>query len=194
LRVLAINGSPREKGNTYLMLKRVCDSLRAAGMEIEWAYLHGAGIAPCGACMICTQVKDGKCHGEDDAANELIDRTRNADVILLGSPVYFGSLTGQMKAYMDRVGFVSKMGDNFLRRKIGAAVVPARRAGQLLTFAELNMWFLINGMIVPGSSYWNVGIGSEEGEVLKDSEALLTLDELARNIVWLADRLREGQS
>jgi len=191
VRVLAVNGSPREKGNTYLMLKRVCDPLSTAGMEIDWAYLHAAGIAPCGACLSCAKTMDGRCYGEDDAANELIDRTRNADVILLGSPVYFGSVTGQIKAYMDRVGFVSRMGDNFLRRKIGAAVVPARRAGQLLTFAELNMWFLINGMIVPGSSYWNVGAGRAEGDILKDNEALLTLDELAKNIIWLADRLRD---
>ncbi len=189
VRVLAVNGSPREKGNTCLMLQRVCEQLSAAGMEIDWAYLHGAGMAPCAACMICSEIKDGRCHGEDDAANELIDRTRKADVILLGSPVYFGSVTGHIKAYMDRVGFVSKTGDNFLRRKIGAAVVPARRAGQLFTFAELNMWFLINGMIVPGSSYWNVGVGREEGEILKDGEALATLDELGKNIVWLAKRV-----
>ncbi|HOA75607.1 MAG TPA: flavodoxin family protein [Phycisphaerae bacterium] len=189
MRVLAVNGSPREHGNTYLMLKRVCDRLAGAGMEIDEINLHLKNIAPCGACMICVQTKDGQCHGENDAANELIDRTRRADIILLGSPVYFGSLTGQMKAYMDRVGYVSRQGDNFLRRKIGAAVVPARRAGQLFTFAELNMWFLINGMIVPGSSYWNIGFGRREGEVSEDAEAMATLDELAENILWLAGKV-----
>jgi multimeric flavodoxin WrbA len=190
MRVLAVNGSPREHGNTHLMLKRVCDRLAGAGMEIDEVYLHAKGIAPCGACMICVQTKDGQCHGENDAANEVIDRTRRADIILLGSPVYFGSLTGQIKAYMDRVGFVSRQGNNFLRRKIGAAVVPARRAGQLFTFAELNMWFLINGMIVPGSTYWNIGFGRREGEVSEDAEAMATLDELAENILWLAGRVR----
>lgn len=189
MRVLAVNGSPRERGNTYLMLRRVCDRLAAAGMEIDEVNLHAVGIAPCAACMICVQTKDGQCHGENDAANELIDRSRRADVILLGSPVYFGSLTGQIKAYMDRVGFVARQGDQFLRRKIGAAVVPARRAGHLFTFAELNMWFLINGMVVPGSSYWNVGFGRGEGEVSEDAEAMATLDQLAENIVWLAGQL-----
>lgn len=193
MRVLAVNGSPREKGNTHLMLKRVYDRLAAAGATVDEAYLHGVGIAPCGACMACAKTRDGKCYGEDDAANDLIDRTQCADVVLLGSPVYFGSLTGQIKSYMDRVGFVSRMGNQFLERKIGAAVVPARRAGQLFTFAELNMWFLINGMIVPGSSYWNVGAGREEGEILKDAEAMTTLDNLADNILWLAGRLGMGE-
>ncbi len=190
MRVLSVNGSPREHGNTHMMLRRVCDRLAAAGVTVDTAYLHGLGIAPCDACMCCMETKDGLCHGPQDACNDLIARSRAADVILLGSPVYFGSLTGQIKAYMDRVGFVSRVSDGFLRRKIGAAVVPARRAGQLLTFAELNMWFLINGMVVPGSSYWNVGQALREGDIAQDQEALATLDELARNIQWLLERTR----
>lgn len=186
MRVLSVNGSPRKQGNTHIMLHRVCESLSDAGAEIEEVYLHGMDLSPCAACMRCVEINDGHCHGEDDDCNELIEQSRAADVILLGSPVYFGSMTGQIKAYMDRVGFVSRVGDGFLRRKIGAAVVPARRAGELLTFAELNMWFLINGMIVPGSTYWNVGHAMKEGEIMDDTEALSTLDELARNIQWLA--------
>jgi len=189
MRVLAVNGSPREKGNTHLMLQRVCERLAAAGMQVDEVNLHRMGIAPCQGCMACFQVKDGYCHGDDDATNELIDRTRKADIILLGSPVYFGSVTGQIKAYMDRIGFVNRTGTPFLHRKIGAAVVPARRAGQLFTFAELNMWFLISGMVVPGSSYWNVGSGREEGAILNDHEAMATLDELANNIQWLASKI-----
>lgn len=189
MHVLAVNGSPRQAGNTHLMLDRVCSRLAAAGATIDEIYLHGMGMAPCGACMICAGTKDGECHGENDAGNEIIARTRKADVVLLGSPVYFGSLTGQIKAYMDRVGYVSRVNGQFLARKIGAAVVPARRAGQLFTFAELNMWFLINGMVVPGSSYWNVGAGREEGEILNDREAMSTLDNLADNILWLTQRL-----
>ena len=191
MRVLSVNGSPREHGNTRVMLDRVCHRLAADGAEIDHAHPHGLGLLPCGACMICSETKDGLCHGEgDDAANELIERSRAADVILLGSPVYFGSVTGQIKAYMDRVGFVSRVTEPFLARKIGAAVVPARRAGLLLTFAELTMWFLINGLIVPGSSYWNVGHGLEEGDVSDDHEAMGTLDTLAQNVTWLAEKTR----
>ena len=190
MRVLSVNGSPRAKGNTQIMLQRVCGHLAQAGCQIDEANLDALGVAPCRACMICTEVKDGRCHGHDDACNGLIERSRAADVILLGSPVYFGSLTAQIKIYMDRVGFVSRVGDQFLRRKIGAAVVPARRAGQLFTFAELNMWFHINGMVIPGSSYWNIGHALREGEILNDAEALATLDDLAENLHWLAKKIR----
>jgi len=190
MRVLSINGSPREHGNTRAMLGRACKPLADAGIEIDHVHLHQVGIAPCTACMVCAQVKDGRCHGPNDACNDLIDRTRAADVVLLGSPVYFGSVTGQIKAYMDRVGFVNRVNDPFLARKIGAAVTPARRAGELLTFAELNMWVLINGMIVPGSSYWNVGHGLAEGEINEDAEAMQTLDDLAANIQWLLETTR----
>jgi multimeric flavodoxin WrbA len=190
MRVLTVNGSPREHGNTSAMLKRVSATLAKAGHDIDDLYLEKYDLRPCGACMVCAQERDGKCHGRDDDANEIIARTAASDVILLGSPVYFGSLTGQIKAYMDRVGFVSRIANKFLNRKIGAAIVPARRAGQLFTFAELNMWFLINGMIVPGSSYWNIGFGLKEGDVTGDAEAMATLDELAKNLLWLMEKLR----
>jgi multimeric flavodoxin WrbA len=189
MQVLSVNGSPRRNGNTALMLRRVGKRLADAGAAVEELYLEGLNLQPCGACGVCAQIKDGKCHGRDDDGNQMIERARAADVILLGSPVYFGSLTAQIKIFLDRVGFVSRTGDCFLKRKIGAAVVPARRAGQLFTFAELTMWFYINGMIVPGSRYWNVGQALKEGEILQDAEAMATLDELAENLLWLAGKI-----
>ncbi len=189
MKLLAVNGSPREKGNTSRMLHRVCKPLADAGVEIENVYMHGLDFAQCKACCICMKKKDRHCHGYNDACNEIIDKVIASDIILLGSPVYFGSVTGQIKAFMDRVGFVNRVNEPFLPRKIGAAVTPARRAGEVLTFAELNLWFLINGMIVPGSSYWNVGHGLKEGDVEQDKEAMETCDELAKNLLWLAERV-----
>ncbi|MBN1341897.1 MAG: flavodoxin family protein [Phycisphaerae bacterium] len=191
MRLLSVNGSPRKNGNTASMLGRVCGPLASAGVEIDEVYLHGLEFRPCTSCTVCMKMKDRHCHGyKGDDCNDVIDRAIAADVILLGSPVYFGSVTGQIKAFMDRVGFVNRVNDLFLNRKIGAAVTPARRAGELLTFAELNMWFLINGMVVPGSSYWNVGHALKEGEIEKDKEAMETCDELARNLLWLLEKLR----
>ena len=191
MRVLSVNGSPRAEGNTCTMLRRVCGRLAQTGAAIDEVYLEGKDLAPCAACMTCMDQKDGRCYGRKDDCNELIERTRAADVILLGSPVYFGSVTGQIKAYMDRVGFVNRVSTPFLPRKIGAAVAVARRAGHLLTFAELNLWFLINGMIVPGSSYWNVSTGLKEGDVNADIEGSKTLDNLADNIQWLSERIEK---
>jgi multimeric flavodoxin WrbA len=189
MKVLSVSGSPRKNGNTYQMLKRVCNHLAQAGAEIDEVYLHGMKLSPCSACMTCAKKKDRRCHGYQDDGNDLIERTIAADVVLLGSPVYFGSVTGQIKAYMDRVGFVNRVNDQFLTRKIGAAVVAVRRAGALLTFAELNLWFLINGLVVPGSSYWNIARGLKEGEVTQDPEGMQTLDDLAKNILWLAEKI-----
>lgn len=191
MKVLSVNGSPRQNGNTALMLRRVCKPLADAGHEVDEVYLHGLDFRPCTSCMVCMRMKDRHCHGyKGDDCNDVIDRAVASDVILLGSPVYFGSVTGQIKAFMDRVGFVNRVNDLFLNHKIGAAVCPARRAGELLTFAELSLWFLINGMVVPGSSYWTVGHGLKEGDVAKDREAMETCDELARNIAWLLSKLR----
>ncbi len=189
MQVLCVNGSPRENGNTAIMLRRVGQRLANAGAVVEELYLESMDLHPCGACGVCAKMKDGKCHGRKDDGNQMIERSRAADIILLGSPVYFGSLTAQIKIYLDRVGYVSRTGDGFLKRKIGAAVVPARRAGQLFTFAELSMWFYINGMVVPGSHYWNVGQALKEGEILDDAEAMSTLDELAENLLWLAGKM-----
>jgi multimeric flavodoxin WrbA len=190
MRIVCINGSPRQNGNTAIMLRRVAQALEAGGHETEEIFLDELDLAPCRACMICAQEKDGKCHGYNDAGNELIEKARAADAILLGSPVYFGSITSQMKTFLDRVGFVSRVNGGYLKRKIGAAVSPARRTGQLLTFAELNMWFLINGMVVPGSGYWNIGQAKGEGEINQDEEAMKTLDELADNLLWLLEKTK----
>jgi multimeric flavodoxin WrbA len=126
---------------------------------------------------------------EDPAFEGMIERFRAADGVLVGSPVYFGSATPQTMALLDRVGYVARHGENFLRRKVGAAIVVARRAGQNFTFAQINYFFLISEMIVPGSTYWNVAFGREKGEVQNDREGLETVRRLAENMAWLMKKL-----
>jgi multimeric flavodoxin WrbA len=130
-----------------------------------------------------------RCVQEDPAFEGILDKFAAADGILIGSPVYFGSATPQTMALLDRVGYVARKYPQLLRRKAGAAIVVARRAGQNFTFAQLNYFFLISEMIVPGSSYWNVAFGREKGEVRNDVEGMDTVKKLAANMAWLMKRL-----
>jgi multimeric flavodoxin WrbA len=126
---------------------------------------------------------------------EILGAIKAADVIVVGSPVYFGSATPELMALLDRAGYVARCGgENFLSRKIGGPVTVARRAGQNFTFAQLLYWFLINDMVVPGSTYWNVAFGRAAGDVQDDIEGLETVDRFADNLIWLAEKLRARTS
>jgi multimeric flavodoxin WrbA len=189
MKVLGISGSPRRGGNTDILVTLGLDVLAQEGIETEFLSLADRPVKPCMACRGCVQADGFRCVQEDPAFEGIIERFIAADAFLIGSPVYFGSATPQTMALLDRVGFVARMKENFLRRKLGAAIVVARRAGQNFTFAQLNYFFLINEMIVPGSSYWNMGVGLQQGDVNNDQEALATIRTLAANMAWLLKKL-----
>jgi multimeric flavodoxin WrbA len=190
MKVLAINGSPRKNGNTELLLREVMKAAEKNGVSTELVQLGGKKINGCVACMKCKKEKDGKCHKKNDLANEIIAKMIKADAIVIGSPVYFSDLTSEVKALIDVAGYSLGSAGNPLKRKIGAAVVAVRRAGGIHTFDSINHFFLINEMIVPGSSYWNIGIGREKGDVLKDEEGMKTMQTLGKNIAWLLEKTR----
>jgi len=189
VRVLGISGSPRPGGNTDILVKLALECLAQEGLDTEFLSLADRPIKPCMACRGCVKADGLRCVQEDPAFEGIVERFVAADGVLLGSPVYFGSATPQIMALVDRVGYVARAKENFLRRKVGAAIVVARRAGQNFTFAQLNYFFLLSEMIVPGSTYWNVGIGREKGEVLNDAEGLATVRTLAANMAWLMKKL-----
>jgi len=191
LRVIAFNGSPRPDGNTVRLIHRVFQVLQAAGIETELVQVGGNLIHGCQACFQCFQNKNGCCV-QNDMVNGWIEKMRQADGILLGSPTYFADVTPELKALMDRAGLVVGANDNFLARKVGAAVVAVRRAGAIHAFDTINHFFLIRQMIVPGSSYWNLGIGREKGAVEKDAEGVRTMTVLGENMAWLLKTLRGG--
>jgi multimeric flavodoxin WrbA len=168
----------------------VLDELQATGIETEIAQVGGLTLHGCKACLKCRETRDRKCHGWDDDMAPLIERMLNADIVLIGSPTYFSSMTSETKALIDRAGYVSGANGNPLRRKIGAAVVAVRRGGANVVFAEINYFFLIKEMIVPGSTYWNFGLGRQPGEILKDEEGVQTFHNLGKNIAWLAQKLQ----
>ena len=191
MKVVAFNGSPRAKGNTAILLNTVLDELKDEGIETELFSLAGKTIPGCRACFKCFEKVDGHCAVADDRVNDYIDKMRAADGILLGSPTYFADVTAGMKALIERAGMTARANPGILRRKVGAGVVAVRRAGAMHAFTSLNLFFLIGEMIVVGSSYWNIGIGREPGEVEKDAEGIGTMKALGRNMAWLLKRLQD---
>jgi multimeric flavodoxin WrbA len=193
MRVVAINGSARKDGNTALLLGHVLEELLEEGIRTELIQLAGKKVHGCIACYKCLENKDRRCAVTGDAVNEVIERMDACDGILLGSPTYFTDVTSEMKALIDRAGFVARANGDMFRRKAGAAVVAVRRAGAMHAFDTLNHFFLIGQMIVPGSSYWNIGLGREIGDVEKDKEGIRTMQTLGRNMAWLLKAIHQAE-
>jgi len=189
MKVVAFNGSARKGGNTAILLGHVLGELAAEGIETELVELAGARIHGCLACRKCSTRKDRRCSQTDDMGNVCIDRMAAADGILLGSPTYVADISPEIKALIDRACLVGKANGGMFRRKVGAAVVAVRRAGAIHAFDALNHFFLISEMIIPGSSYWNIGIGRDPGEVEKDEEGIRTMKTLGRNTAWLLKKV-----
>ena len=190
IKVVAFNGSARRDGNTAVLIRKVLAELEREGIETELIQLAGQQIRGCRACRRCFEALDGRCANDEDGVNGYIQKMREADGIILGSPVYFSTMTPELKALIDRAGMVSRANAGMLKRKVGAAVVAVRRAGAMLTLVSINNFFLINQMVVPGSSYWNLGIGHKKGEVERDAEGLDTMRDLGQNMAWLLKKLR----
>jgi multimeric flavodoxin WrbA len=191
MKVFGINGSARKDGNTAIMIKSVFDELEKEGIETELFQLSGKTIHGCRACLKCFENKDSRCVFDDDNFNECLEKMIEADGIILGSPTYFTDVTAEMKGLIDRAGFVSFANERFFRRKTGAAVVAVRRAGSIHVFDTLNHFFFISEMMVPGSSYWNMGLGMNKGDVEKDEEGLRTMKTLGENMAWMMKKLYE---
>ena len=185
MKVIAFNGSARRGGNTAILLRYVLSEVEKEGIETELVEMSGSKIHGCLACRKCSARRDRRCSQKNDIGNVYIEKMEAADGILLGSPTYVTDVSPEIKALIDRACMVSGANGGMFRRKIGAAVVAVRRAGATHAFDTLNHFFLITEMIVPGSRYWNIGIGREIGEVEKDAEGIETMKVLGRNMAWL---------
>jgi len=189
MKVLAINGSPKKEGNTFLSIKTVTDALEAGGFESEIVHIGGKPVRGCVDCRKCQTNKDRKCV-INDHINGLIEKASLADVLIIGSPVYFSNTTPEIKAFIDRAGRVFRANDFMLKRKIGVPISVARRAGTNAVISDINYFLLAQQMIIPGSSYWNGLMGLEPGDVLNDQNGLDNLKVLSENILWLAGKLK----
>ncbi len=185
MKAVLVCGSPRSNGNTQKLLEIADEGLRGRGIDTELILLHNKVVKPCIACNKCRETKDKTCSIKDDDFQSIFNTIIEADAFIIGSPVYFGSATSQTTSLLHRTGYVSRGNGQLLKGKIGAPVVVARRAGQNFTYAQLVLFFTINDMIVPGSTYWNVALGKNKGEVLNDEEGVKTIKHFAENVAEL---------
>ncbi len=189
MRVVAFNGSPRKDGNTARLLREVLAELEKEGIETELVQIGGKKVHGCTACGKCFENQDGKCVIDNDFVNDCIEKMAAADGIVIGSPTYFADVSTETKALIDRAGFVAIANGGMFFRKAGAAVVAVRRAGAVHAFDTINHLFGISQMFTVGSSYWNLGLGLDAGDVKKDEEGLLTMRNLGANMAWLLKRI-----
>lgn len=187
MKVVLFNGSPRKEGNTYHCLNIVMNELKAAGVECDYNWIGMEKLQGCTACMKCTENDDQRCALTGDKMNDYIKKMLNSDGIIIGSPTYFSDLSTSTKALIERAGYAT---GGYLKHKVGAAVVAVRRAGANHVFSSINYFFLIKQMFVVGSSYWNVGIGRQPGEVLEDEEGIRTFENLGKNFAYLLKKLK----
>ena len=189
MKVMAFSGSARKDGNTAILVRHVFAELEKEGIETGLVQLAGERVRGCVACYKCWERKDGACVVKDDCINDCIAKMKEADGIILASPTYFADITSEIKALIDRSGMVARANGDMFRRKAGAAIIAVRRAGAIHAFDSLNHFFLISQMIVPGSNYWNIGIGRQIGEVENDEEGVQTMRALGENMAWLLKRI-----
>ncbi len=187
MKVVGIVGSPRKGGNTEIMTAHTLKAISEEGLETELISLAGLEIKPCTACMACS--KGEQCSVQDDLFPIYL-KMKEADGIILASPVYFGSATALIKGLMERTGYISRFNQEPLKGKVGGPLVVARRAGHNFTMAQLTMWFQILGLIVPGSSYWNIAFGRAPGEVSKDEEGMKTSWNFGKNVAFVIKKLK----
>jgi multimeric flavodoxin WrbA len=183
MKVVGIVGSTRVGGNTETLTRIALEEVEKDGLETELVSLAGKKIEPCDGCRACTET--GECHIKDDFES-IFAKMKEADGIILATPVYYGAATPQMVSFISR--FYAKRGKQ-LRNKVGGPIVVARRAGHNFTFAQLMFFFMIQEMIVPGSSYWNVAFGRSKGDVLKDEEGINTIKTFAQKMAWLLKKI-----
>jgi multimeric flavodoxin WrbA len=190
MKVTAFNGSPRPAGNTAQAIGIVFEELEKEGIGTELVNIGTKRLSGCIACGKCKQNKDKKCVIKDDDMNSYIAKMEASDGIIIGSPVYYGNMTANTKALIERCGQVSRANGDLFARKIGAPVVSVRRAGSNFTYAGINFFFGILQMPIATSSYWNMTLSRDPGDVQKDEEGITVFRNLGKNMAWLIKKTK----
>ncbi|MAF86206.1 MAG: FMN reductase [Pseudomonas sp.] len=190
MQVVGIAGSPRKKGNTEILTTHTLKAIAEEGLATELIPLTGRDIRPCNACMFCRQ--EERCPIKDDMFPIYL-KMKAADGIILASPVYYGSATALIKGLMERTGYISRHNGEPFSGKVGGPLVVARRVGHNFTLAQLTFWFQILGLVVSGSTYWNIALAREKGEVLDDEEGMRTAWNFGKNVARIVKMLGDGK-
>ncbi len=191
MKVIAINGSPRKEGNTAYALQTMGEIFTQQGIDFDILHVGNKAVRGCLACGQCAKNKDEQCIIQSDPVNEWIQAMKDADGIILGSPVYYSGVNGTMKCFLDRAFYVAGSNGNLFRHKVGASVVAVRRSGGSATFDCLNHYLLYSEMIVASSNYWNIIHGRTAGEAAQDEEGKQIMEVLANNMAWII-KMREA--
>lgn len=192
MKVVAFNGSPKKEGNTYHGIKVVAEELEKQGIEVEIIHVGNKVIRGCLACNGCVKNQNEKCVINDEV-NEWIQKMKEADGIIFGSPVHYASVGATMKAFLDRAIYVTSVNKSMLRHKVGAAVVAVRRSGGVPTFNQLNNYINYCEMLMPTSNYWNVIHGTAPGEAVGDEEGNQIMRVLGQNMAWIMNLVEHGK-
>jgi multimeric flavodoxin WrbA len=185
MNVIAINGSPRREGNTAFALMQTAKVLEDEGIAVEAIQIGNLHIRGCIACNQCYAHKDEKCIFLDDIVNDTLHKMKEADGIILASPVYYSGIAGTMKCFLDRCFYVSNANGNLFRHKVGASIVAVRRTGGTMTFHGLNQYLTVSEMLLPASNYWNIIHGRNIGDAAADAEGIQIMQVLGKNMAWM---------
>jgi multimeric flavodoxin WrbA len=194
MQMVAFNGSPNREGNTYHAIKMVSAELEKEGIGTEIIHVGNKIIRGCTACGGCVKNKNEQCVLPGDEVNEWIQKMKQADGIVLGSPVHYAAMGGTMKSFLDRAFYVTSVNNGMLRHKVGAAVVAVRRSGGLPTYNQLNNFLSYSELVIPTSNYWNVIHGTAPGEVTQDAEGVQIMRVLGKNMAWLMKLVDHGKA
>lgn len=194
MKVAAFNGSPNKNGNTYHAIRMVADALEKEGIATEIIHVGNKAVRGCLACGQCVKKKNEQCIQSEDPVNEWIQKMKEADGLIFGSPVHFAAMAGTMKSFMDRAFYVAGVNNGLLRHKVGASVVAVRRSGGLPAFNQLNNFIVYSEMLMPASNYWNVIHGTRPGEAVKDEEGAQIMRTLGNNMAWLMKLVEHGKA
>lgn len=190
MKVIAINGSPNQDGNTGHALQIMKKELERQGIEVEVIWIGRLDIHGCIACGYCSTSEQNRCVFQNDIVNETAAKMREADGFILASPTYYAGIAGTMKAFLDRVFFTSS---EYFKYKVATSVAVVRRAGGVDVVHQLNNYLNLAETVMPPSQYWTVGYGMEPKEVLRDEEGIQTIRKNARCMAWLLKVIEAGK-